>query len=796
MNTKEIYDILKYGSPEERIRFIKSAPENSFKTSALPLIGSENKGLVVVAAVSLVSEYCTGRNPIFGVVFSEATHSLALEIFKERTDQGGLLPTTLSNLASQHVNALNLLGRSEEVLQFAEKYIPFYETLNEKENLPTLYCAKANALLNLNQVDEAEAVLKNIDSSRNPGAKIEINRLLKKITVIKGKITDVEQPSLPQQNSNLADLIKDAFGNLGKDGKKIQEFIEKKIDSEKIKQLDPNDNVHFKKTLDILNKGEAFLTKNSDAENEWTMKRRWREATKIFKLESRPASQKIKLSLQNLSEILEWANKNQHTELANDALWGMYLCYSRQDNDTKAADKLISLRTNLEKQRAGIADPFERGGVFSVYPNLFNALCEKLQRSNRYLELLVTMEASKGRGIADILTRQYGKAVADTDIYSAANKLPLLAKKFKFHYLSYYLDRYNGETITHQVVVGKNGKVYGTDPVVLPNDVMDSALTNLDPQNWGHPRENDPSTLIPDSSSQLSPLTDFLNQLMKECVIEKGDHICYTADENLNNLPLHYLPFCKKMLIDFFSFSKIHNALQLELILKSASTTPGKATAFIVPTLQNTKSNKWQKIHSSLSASIQCLKSIIPTEIHENEMVSIEKLKQADLCNRVLHFSTHGVFPRESSGNNPITNSGIVISDGNSLPDANEIARGKISHLLSPEKIISNKIKIKGSHVTLMACVSGLSHEGLGGDALGMDWALAQAGATSILASHWMVSAADAATFFKLFYIKWLQENKSRGQAFRETIDELRSKHGTTANAHCWAAFSLSGDWR
>ena len=162
----------------------------------------------------------------------------------------------------------------------------------------------------------------------------------------------------------------------------------------------------------------------------------------------------------------------------------------------------------------------------------------------------------------------------------------------------------------------------------------------------------------------------------------------------------------------------------------------------------------------------------------------------------MLHFSTHGVFPKKLSDNNPFTNSGIVLSDGESLPDANLVARGDTTHLLSPRKIILNGIKMQDSHVTMMACVSGLSREGLGGDALGMDWALTQAGATSILSSHWMISAADAAVFFRIFYTKWLKEKKSRGHAFWETVNELRSSGGTTADAHCWAAFSISGDWR
>ena len=38
------------------------------------------------------------------------------------------------------------------------------------------------------------------------------------------------------------------------------------------------------------------------------------------------------------------------------------ISYIAVDN-SNAADALISLRTNLETQRAGIADPFERGGT-------------------------------------------------------------------------------------------------------------------------------------------------------------------------------------------------------------------------------------------------------------------------------------------------------------------------------------------------------------------------------------------------------------------------------------------------
>ncbi|HEY2151202.1 MAG TPA: CHAT domain-containing protein, partial [Vicinamibacterales bacterium] len=101
----------------------------------------------------------------------------------------------------------------------------------------------------------------------------------------------------------------------------------------------------------------------------------------------------------------------------------------------------------------------------------------------------------------------------------------------------------------------------------------------------------------------------------------------------------------------------------------------------------------------------------------------------------------------------------------------------------------------RGSHVSLMSCVSGLSREGRGGDALGLEWALIQAGATSLLASHWYISARLAADFFERFYQHWLVDGMSRAAAHSMAIADIRGSAGEDA-AHAWAAFSLIGDWR
>jgi CHAT domain-containing protein len=116
--------------------------------------------------------------------------------------------------------------------------------------------------------------------------------------------------------------------------------------------------------------------------------------------------------------------------------------------------------------------------------------------------------------------------------------------------------------------------------------------------------------------------------------------------------------------------------------------------------------------------------------------------------------------------------------------------------LLTPEKAL--KLDFSGSHVSMQACVSGLAKEGIGGDALGLEWALLQAGAQSLLATHWDVTAAASADFSFRFYQKWLVHKTSRAEAWRETALELLQNQceDDKPKQYCWAGFSLAGDWR
>lgn len=169
------------------------------------------------------------------------------------------------------------------------------------------------------------------------------------------------------------------------------------------------------------------------------------------------------------------------------------------------------------------------------------------------------------------------------------------------------------------------------------------------------------------------------------------------------------------------------------------------------------------------------------------------KLKTADLTRAIIHFSTHGWF---RDGKNPFDKAYLLLSDGQDLPDLERVARGEYDGKLPPREILEAKLDFSDSHVSMMACLSGLAKQGVAGDILGLDWALIQSGARSIISTHWQVSAACAARFFERFYQGWVQEGKSRADAWRDAMLALLDGDHSPAALDRWSAFSLTGDFR
>ena len=793
---EQIYEILRSGSPAEKDAFLTAAPDTSAKDTVRPLLTMNSPGFAVIGMNNLIMIYCHGLDPKFGAKLAKATYELAVELYLATSDHAGLDKTSLSIPALSYLHALNLMGNSDEVERASEEFIDFFtNTVPEEKNLSSIYMTRATALLNLNRIDEAQELLQRTDINWNPESSIERTRMLNQIKRLKNPVHALNEAEQQDSVPVIAEALQNMFdqGNTG--SKVVSELVNRMHDENAFSPIKDKD--RFQSFLNTLDTGERFLTQGSSGDNALTIGKRVRDATKIFYLTDQLNEPNIRHSITELEATLAWAKANQHNELLNDSLWGQYLCYSRLHDASTAADFLIALRLNIEKMRAGIKDIMRKGGAFSTYPNLFNVLCEKLYQSGRYPEMLESIAASKGRAVSDVLTREFTMEVDDAQMYSGVGLVPELTQQYHFNYLSFFIDEYERQSTIYSVFVDKSGRYHAFEPFTLDTTQLEQATMNLDPRKWGIPDIFDPGQSVPESNKILAPLSGALERLLKEGTLQQGDHLVISADNHLNNFPWYYLPIFDDYLVEYFSVSKMHNVLHLNTTLHKKLNIPSCFIGIALPKQDDLSKPEWSEFQNNLYKPLTGLENDLNLkriQLLENEDASLDKLKNSLVNDALIHISTHGYFPGISSRHNPYHSSGFYLSDGTSLPTDKCAVSGEC--ILTPQKVIEGKLKFNGCHVSLMACVSGLSREALGGDALGLDWALIQAGAASLLSTHWDVDAGVTAEFFKLFYRNWLKTGMSRAEACRQAALEIKNDNAAKTGKMAWAAFSLSGDWR
>lgn len=753
MEYEDILRIFRKGTPEERLDFVKSCPSRPAQEGALALAASTRPESAVLVLGALSTAYSFGQDAALGVAISRAGHELAKEAYVGQGEGGTLLLSTVINFASNLLTGLNLLGRFDEAIAFADDVLPFYERQTESGDFSSIRIGMISALFSLKRMDEAKALIKN---ERDLGTVSgELDRLAREIEDLTRAPTSLpSNKSQPWMPSQLTYELMSGF-------------------------------------VDAVS---GALTKSSGEMNERQARKIFRDSTGIFL--GTPTANEIEMSLKNLLQVRNWTKANGSWSDDSDILWGIYLCFSRLGRPSEAADALNEIRAHVERLRAEISDPLERGSVSSRYPYLFPCLCKMLSLANRPADLLDAIEAAKGRAVADLLTLRLCKSIHDRELYLLAEKLLSLMKKHNSHYLTFFVD----EQETYAVLVTKEGQIHSAGSIPIGKDTVRRAALNVDPRSWGQSPKNDPlfGEIVEDVSSAMSPLLAWLKPFFKEGVIQEGDHICYSPDEHLHHLPLHYVRFSRKRLVDYVSVSRVHGAHALSLILSRKRKKPTLFISLEVPTIQDMSQEDGSLVWD-LHRAAEVLEKHLRGETITGVDAHIDGAWIKKLQKRIVHFATHGIFQSigAPSGRNPYHDSGLVMAASDGLPDKDVMAcETNRENVLTPERILERKLNFAGSHVTLQACVSGLAEEGIGGDALGLEWALVQSQASSILSSHWYISAELSANFFERLYGKWLGENNSLASAWRNSVLELKKKGSRFGDPYCWAAFSLSGDWR
>ncbi|WP_319503379.1 CHAT domain-containing protein [uncultured Draconibacterium sp.] len=801
-----VSQIVREGTPAERIALLNDLPEDSMKSAAEGMLYSTNPIMTLLAFGSLLTAYCHGANCKTGVVLGRALYDYGKELY-ESGAYPDLLLMTVTGYATNLVNAQLNLSQLEEASKFIEEELPYFEyyeknfeslPLNDQQaflnNLKTLLVAYVSVLLQLNRIDEAWSLAfdhpERIEG--NWSSDIELNRLRGLLKDIKRDAGGLDESKVERKNranqsqAESNDSILDAFGQMLKGFGMDSDLADGLKDRP---HIDPNTKEGQEMLDDILKRGENFITRGNNELNDISVRQKIRGASRIF-VDQTPTREQILNSKNILEEALIEANQLKSPDLLNDAYYSLYLCCSRLGESSDAADFLLLLRKNMEKIREGISNPRERGGVFQKYPYLFYALVEHLYKANRFEEVFDAIEGSKGRVIVDVLEQTSGLEIRDFTIYNVREKLVPILQREQTNYITYHVD----DDGSYIALCTKDGRVYCDKVSIGKADLekwYERGLYN--PQQWRV------GLVRTDIVKSLHPLVELLERLIDNGKIEEGDHICYSSDHLLYLFPLHYLTIKGRPLPELFTVSRIHNAGHLVHLLSKPSHIPKSCLSVAV-----TSSEEGAKVSDceKFQASSILLKEYSFTRfkpLHQ-KLADQDTLFSAIEQHDLVHFSTHGVF---AATLNPFDNSGLLLASENQLPqlhlhDPDYAYKDEGLHLLSPERLLQTSLRLDNTHVSMQACVGGYAREGIGGDALGLEWAFFQLGASSMLTSFWNVDVGNANETFKYFYDGWLKKGYTKRVALQKALLTLKAQTNSTdlPDEYFWAGFGLVGDWR
>ena len=725
-NVNQLVQLFKSKNIAAQQKFIQECPDSFAKESAIAVARREEPGLTL-SALNLLAMSYVNSNSEWGKIIGKACYLLSQEYFNKYssiTDKNNFL-----FLAGQGVHtcilSLEQQGKHQQLLNLLTAAIPWLEQAGETNNLPFLRVYYIKTKIYLQQYDEAKQLLEQekaqqlvvIEQLKNQGLKEQLSQArLDFLTLqnLEQQLSEIMQPAdnLREQQPTEEQVIKrnrqyildnlDAFvqgwdqssANFGEEQQPTEEQVIKRnrqyildnLDAlvqgwdetpanfEEMKQLlerklaEATDYKKLGPTLvDLINKFNQLLNPKGEL-NQREVERQINNATAIFIDDTTGRDREhLENSLAILKQARDWTKANNFSDNESDALWGMYLCYSRLNQPDKTVEVLQALRDNIETVREHITNPHNRAGIMAKYPYLFPALCQFLCRLNRSEELLTAIEGAKGRVLADVLTQLENQPVSERQFSQSARLLPSLMQQLQAHYLTYFVD----EEETYAVLVAKNGSVYsqeitiGKKQIQLWLEYKNSKHDPLNPENWGKTINARLKSKVPNLSETLAPLVSWLEPLAAQNIIQPNDHICYCPDEQLHLIPLHYLKFRGEYLVNYVSVSRIQGALALTKLLERENLQPHQFAVVKVWAKTDLGNQESEKMIPAFHQVGEWLNQQLPGEIVAEGNADLPTIAKLNFQHKIVHFSTHGVFPslmkQEPSQINPFSNSGLLL---------------------------------------------------------------------------------------------------------------------------------------
>lgn len=456
-----------------------------------------------------------------------------------------------------------------------------------------------------------------------------------------------------------------------------------------------------------------------------------------------------------------------------DTRWVEAILLRRLGRQQEALSRLQALTARVDACRARISDPRWRAGIAVYLRHLSWVTAETALALGDMPAMLHAMETSKARILAELRQAQH---VVDTppnlQFFLHAVRDGLAAGGGRAHLLAFLCDpdATPGSVGTLALLLTADGALRAHSVRLAPGEIT-AILSLLQERIRGGTRRYitsiDPlqpeQRPFDDVAVALSPLVEWLAPLIDTAIAE-GDTLVVSPDGPIHNVPFGMLALAGAPLVERLAVVAIPSAALLAR--QGAAERPLRAVALLVP------SPSEQKAGVTYAEEAEALAALLATE----RVVDADGLAAALTAQprpALLHVAAHG----EASTARPLQERGIGLGGGGAV-------------CLNAEQV--GALEVVGAHISLRACLIGLSTEITSREALGFVWSLLGAGTATLTSGVWAVNIASAARYFALFYDAWLGEGQSRAAAHRAACRALRADGGALAHPYHWAPFILT----
>jgi hypothetical protein len=780
VNVRKAAALLEAGDGEALLRIIDTLPPTRLGAAARGMICGERLDIRLMALNIVADELARGIHPAGGGALAEAALTVARRHLDDPALSQAIIPEQTAAAAGALVQAHILAGRHEAVVALADEMEALLEGRTDGVRLVAMRLRAVEALIALGRLEEGERRLAAIEAAgcadpTLPFVRRRLRDRLREVTILADTRSADQRAADDDRDAKIAmaTALRDLLGQ-DPDMASLGPALAALVEQARTEPTAATASAAFAKSNSMIDKISGMVALSGSELHEW--QRRVRNRSSLFLDRDQRDPAVLQPALAEFRDGAAWFDGHGQREDANNARWCAYLALRRMGRFAEALTATEELCSRLEEDRARIADPLRRASHFAAFPHVHSAMVECAAELDDPRRMLAAMEGAKGRALGDLLAAraQEGKAA----LLSAPDpdRAAALARKLRIAYASYFAT----EDAVFAVCVDPSGGWHWRR-IDLDQAARRRIGRRLEPGTWVVPTRRD----VFDLGAALSPLAGWLAPLAD------SGHLVVSPDGELHQWPLHMADADGTPLAVRCGVSRVHGLEALRRIAAAKTRRPSRRMAVFIPTRDEAeladKSAAMQRTAAAMGAG----------DIVAPETAGSDFFANLDAANTILHVNAHGVFPEEvMTGGidpNPYRSAGMVLAEAGALPPR---AASAWPHRLTPALVLeSDGLRLDGAAVVLQGCVSGLAKEGLGGDALGLEWALLAKGAASVLASHWYVDYRSAGAFCRHFHEAWLGRGQTRIAAWRDAVMRTRNDPEGGA-AHDWAAFSLSGDWR